>query len=335
MQLRWNRVIRRTWSAGLPSLPLPQRCPRLTHAPRSTFSTLAHTLAPRTPTDTRMPTDARMWHAGAHNDTGDTDGYNVYIDRPAFTRPASRLPPAPAPWRAAPPSLDPVAAAARIDAATLRDAPQGGALPPDDAAFPPEALPPQFADLAAALRALPPEPRLPVPAAPEVATAGAAAPAVPGAAAAAAAPGAPNLAAGPAALQALPPAVPAASAPAAAQAVPPAAARPAAVPLASPAAAASSAALGPAATAALPPATAQQAAGLPGAAGSVSAPALAATTAPPQSGQLVNALASRATAAASSSAPTSAPGAAAPAADAAGASGRRLLVVEDQLDAFR
>jgi hypothetical protein len=120
----------------------------------------------------------------------------VYIDKPAFTRAASRLPPPPDAWTAAPPMLEPAAAEALIDASTLRVAPLGGTLPPDDADFPPDELPARFADLAAALRALPPEPvpptvppvgALPLPGA---AVAAAAAPALRGGAAIQAAAGA-------------------------------------------------------------------------------------------------------------------------------------------------
>ncbi|KAI8465444.1 MAG: glycoside hydrolase superfamily [Monoraphidium minutum] len=101
---------------------------------------------------------ALFWN-GAHNDTGDSDGYNVYIDRPAHADPAARLPPPPAAWLASPPLAAPAAAAAMAEAATRRlVASPGDALPPDDTAFPPSEMPPELAALAAALSALPPEP---------------------------------------------------------------------------------------------------------------------------------------------------------------------------------
>jgi hypothetical protein len=82
----------------------------------------------------------------------------VYIDRPASTLPASHLPPPPAAWLASPPMLSPETAKAQVDAATTFYTQLGQPPPPNDVVFPPTALPADLADLAAALNALPPPP---------------------------------------------------------------------------------------------------------------------------------------------------------------------------------
>ncbi|GBF87772.1 mannan endo-1,4-beta-mannosidase [Raphidocelis subcapitata] len=103
------------------------------------------------------PMAGAMFWNGAHNDTSDVDGYNIQIDRPAFTRPGSRLAPPPAAWLAAP-LLEPAAAAGLVARLTVKEPGPGVVLPPDDIIYPPDALPADLGDLAAALRALPPPP---------------------------------------------------------------------------------------------------------------------------------------------------------------------------------